>query len=447
MSLSMRHAFSLFLVASLCAAQTAQQQTKSIGQLTIRDLFKQGGLTGRGPETIKWSPDGTKVSYVLRDDAGERGELWYIDTSSGKAAVLVSAERLAGLAPPNSSISDPREQERRSRYGVAGYHWAPDSKHLLFDSKGQLWYYRLDTGTATQLTTASDPQQDPKFSPDGHYISFVKKHQLYVRKVDSEQERERELTTAQETAPRIRQDEQKAKAQKAEKERDKEEPGQKLEDNILNGEVDWVYGEELDVRSNYFWSPDSRQLVFLQMDETSVPVYPIEDFIPKHPSVDYQKYPKAGDNNPAVRIGVVGRDGGKVKWVEPPKEVVAWKEWYTPRFGWVNANVIYAMYLNRKQDTLKLVFTDLKSGVSRTVLEEKSEPFLEVNDMFQIFKSGDKFLWGSWRDGHTHLYVYSFDKANPVGVEAKLVNQVTKGDFEVQSVLALDETNGVVYYE
>ena len=95
-------------------SQPQRQRPKTLADLTIRDLWKQGGLTGRAPETVKWSPDGTKVSYVLRDEAGERGELWYIDTATGKSAVLVAADKLAGLAPPNTAISNPREQERRS---------------------------------------------------------------------------------------------------------------------------------------------------------------------------------------------------------------------------------------------------------------------------------------------------------------------------------------------
>jgi dipeptidyl-peptidase-4 len=416
---------------SLLSAQTSQTNgPKSAEPLTIRDLWKQGGLTGRVPETVKWSPDGTKVSYVLRDEAGERGELWYIDTTTGKPAVLVAAEKLAGLAPPNTAVKDPREQERRSRYGVAGYHWAPDSKHLLFDSKGQLWYFSLDTGTATQMTSSSEAQQDPKFSPDGRFLSYVKKHQLFVRDVEGKQEREKQVTKARDTASKQRV-------------ADAGNDDKKLEDNILNGEVDWVYAEELGVRSNYFWSPDSKNIAFLQMDESDVPVYPIEDFITKHATVDEQKYPKAGDSNPAVRVGVVGRDGGRVKWVTMPGPYE-----YISRFGWVNDHVVYAALLNRAQNQFDLVFADVRTGQSKVVMSDKADPFLDSEkQMIEMFHSGDRFLWSSWRDGNTHLYLYSFDKNNPLASEAKLEHQVTKGDFEVSEIDAVDEANGIVYYE
>ena len=206
-------------------------QTAAPKQLTIEQIFAEGGVTGRAPETIKWSPDGTKVSFVQRDDAGEHGELWYVDAATGEKKILVSEIKLSQLAPPTSKIKDEREKERVTRYHVAAYTWSPDSKHLLFDSQGQLWYYSLDTGTAVQLTSSPDPSEDPKFSPDGKRLAYVRKHNLYVHPVSGE-EGERPLT-------------------REEKEKDKDKDRKKeKEDNILNGEVDWVYAEELAVRSN-----------------------------------------------------------------------------------------------------------------------------------------------------------------------------------------------------
>ena len=144
-------------------------------------MFQPGGILGRGPEDVKWSPDGTKVSFVQRDDSGEHGALYYVDVTTGKPAVLVASEKLASLAPPTSAIKDERKKEAAQRYSIAAYHWSPDSKKLLFDSMGQLWLYSLDSGTAVQITTSSDAAVDPKFSPDGSRISYVRKHNLYVQ--------------------------------------------------------------------------------------------------------------------------------------------------------------------------------------------------------------------------------------------------------------------------
>ena len=145
-------------------------------------MLKPGGILGRGPENVQWSPDGTKVSFVQRNDSGDQGELYYVDVATGKSAVLVASGKLATLAPPASAIKDERKKEAAQRYSIAAYQWAPDSKHLLFDSMGQLWLYSLDNGTAVQLTSSNDESDDPKFSPDGDRISYVRKHNLYVRR-------------------------------------------------------------------------------------------------------------------------------------------------------------------------------------------------------------------------------------------------------------------------
>jgi len=392
---------------SSCFAQSAADPSAK-KPLTIEAIFAEGGLTGRGPETLKWSPDGAKVSFVQRDDAGEHGELWYVDAATGEKKVLVSEAKLAGLAPDANKIKDEREKERVTRYHVAAYLWAPDSKHLLFDSHGQLWLFDLDNGTAVQFTSSPDPSEDPKFSPDGNHIAYLRKHNLYVEPISGR------------AAKQLTND---------------------TDENILNGEVDWVYAEELSVRSNYFWSPDSSQIAFLRMDEKPVPTYPITDWLPTHPKVDMEKYPKAGDPNPLVRLGVVAAKGGKPKWISLTSDTDS----YIPRFGWVRDGILWAQVMNRAQDTIDLYFIEAKSGRSRKVLTETSpDAWVNVNDDFHVLKSGDRFIWSSWRDGDTHLYLYSFDQQNPLSADAKLERQLEKGNYEVLGLEAVD--GNAVYF-
>jgi dipeptidyl-peptidase-4 len=302
--------------------------------------------------------------------------------------------------------------------------WSPDSKHLLFDSQGQLWYYSLDTGTAVQLTSSPEPSEDPKFSLDGKRLAYVRKHNLYVHPVSGE-EGEHPLT-------------------RDEKDKERDKNGDKdKEDNVLNGEVDWVYAEELDVRSNYFWSPEGHEIIFLQMDETRVPSYPITDWMPTHARVEEQKYPLAGDPNPTVRLGVVGGNGGKVRWIKLTDN----DDTYVPRFGWIREGWAWAEILNRKQDVLDLYFIDAKSGKSRKVLTESApDAWVNVNDDFRILKSGDRFLWTSWRDGHTHIYLYSFNGPDPLAANAKLERQLESGDYEVIAIGGMDEASGTVFF-
>ncbi len=393
----------LFLAAVVCAAAAAQE-------LTIQSIYAPNGLTGRAPDTVRWSPDSKKVSYFLHQEQGDKTDLYYIDVTSGKPAVLVGSEQIASMKPPVTGSKDDREKDNRARYNVAGYHWAPDSEHILFDSNGQLWYYTLAGGKYVALSAPGESATDPKFSPNGKLLSYVRKHNLVVKSIDGSGEKALTHDTGE---------------------------------DLLSGEVDWVYSEELDVRSNYFWSPNSSKIVFMQMNEAKVPTYPITDFIPQHPTVYQEKYPKVGDPNPEVQLGVVSANGGEIKWLHLTDE----KDIYIPRFGWVRDGIIWATVLNRAQNQLDLYFIDASSGKSRRVLRETSDTWIETDDNFQILKSADRFIWPSWRDGHTHLYLYSFDKVNPLSADAKLVNQITKGDFEVFSPAGINESTGTLFIE
>jgi len=404
-------------IATACLLVTpAVSQTSPTKPLTIENIFAEGGLAGRGPENVAWSPDSSKVSFVLRDDPGEHGELWYVDAATGEKKVLVSEGKLGSLAPSVEKLRDEREKERITRYQVAAYLWSPDSKHLLFDSQGQLWLYTIESGTAVQVTSATEPSQDPKFSPDGKRLAYLRKHNLFVRPVDGGSE---EALT------------------------------QSKDDTHLNGEVDWVYEEELDVRSNYFWSPGGKEIVYLETDDTKVPTYPIVNWMPTHPIVDPEHYPKAGDPNPAVRLGVVNATGGKTRWLSLGDN----QNEYIPRFGWVRDGIVWAETLNRAQDKLDLYFVDVRSGNSRKVLTETApDAWVYVNNDLRFLRSGDRFTWESWRDGTTQLYLYSFDKANPLHADARLEAQLTRGDFELldatspnSGIAGIDEDAGIVY--
>jgi dipeptidyl-peptidase-4 len=379
--------------------------------LTIGAIFAEGGITGRTPEDVHWSPDGAHLTYILRNDAGDRAEMYSVNVTTGKPAVLIPAEKMNLLAPSDLKIKNERERERRTRYRVAHYHWAPDAQDILFDAQGQLWLYSLEKRVGVQIISSGDPSLDPKFSPDGGRVAYIRKHNLMIHNLGERAE----IPLTRDT-----------------------------DENVLNGEVDWVYQEELDVRSNYFWSPDSKQIVYLQMNETPVPTYPIVDYLPTHPTVEREKYPKAGDPNPVVRLGVVKANGGKTNWITLPvqrlepdatgKRSREAKDFYIPRFGWVKNGVVWAEVLSRLQDQLDLYFIDVSSGRSQLMLSEKSPNWVPVNDDFNVLDSGDKFVWSSWRDGHTHVYLYDFDGKSPLSGPARLERQITTGDFEVIGV-------------
>jgi dipeptidyl-peptidase-4 len=405
--------------AALCAllsVVTLAQQAPVKKQYTVEAIFGPEAASSHPPAAIQWSPDGTKLSFIQHGAAGEQEALYYFDPASGKSAQLIAADKLAALVPSAGKLKDDRQRENRARFGVADYQWAPDSRSLLFDALGQLWIFDLSTGKGRQLTEAAEPSSDPKFSPDGKQLSYVRGHNLFVRPIAGGHE---SAITRDTNA------------------------------NLLNGEVDWLYSEELDVRSNYFWSPDSSQILYLQSDETPVPQYPIVNWMPTHPETDLEKYPKAGDKNPTVRLMLAGLHG-------KPRELrlELSGDFYIPRFGWVRPGLAWAMVLNRAQNQQELYFIDASSGKSRRVLRETDANYIELHDAMgrgahqgvRFLDASDQFLWLSWRDGFTHVYLYSFHSAQPLE-DAKLERQLERGDYEVNNILGVDEAKGVVYLE
>lgn len=405
-------------LVALCALATAlaMAQQPATKKYTVEAIFSPTAAA-HPPAGMQWSPDGTKLTYIQNGASDEQESLYYFDPASGTSAQLIAADKLAALTPSISHLKDDRQRENRARFGVGDYQWAPDSKSLLFDVLGQLWNFDVATSKAKQLTESEEPSSDPKFSPDGTFLSYVRVHNLYIRPMAG----------------------------------GAEIPLTKNKDaTLLYGEVDWLYSEELDVRSNYFWSPDNSQILFLQTNEASVPQYPIVNWLPTHPETDLERYPKAGDPNPTVKLMLSGLDAAASQI-----DLGVKGEFYIPRFGWIRPGLAWAMVLNRPQNQQDLYFIDARTGKSRRVLHEVDPNYIELHDPMgrgaheglRFLEATGEFLWLSWRDGFTHAYLYGFDSAHPLAADAKLERQLEKGDYEVNNLLGVDEAKGIVYLE
>jgi dipeptidyl-peptidase 4 len=387
------------LVVLLAASASAQNGIP----LTVEKIFAHGPLTGTPPEGLTWSPDGKHLTYL------DGGELIDLDPGSGKPHVLVSRSKLASLSGAQANEQD---KDHRDRYKMASYMWAPDSKHMLFDSNGRLWLYDLGNGTGIQVGfTDTASGDDPKFSPNGETISFVRNHGLSIV-------RPRDLGNAGPypiaSAPNP---------------------------TTTNGEVDWVYEEELDVRSNYFWSPDSKAVAFLQMNEAEVPLYPITDWIPAHATVDMQHYPQPGDPNPDVRIGVVGTGGGHINWVRLP---IKGGQDYVPRFGWVDRHTLWVETVLRDHQHRYIDFVEAGNSQGRRMVEITDPQFLDEN--YDVSVVGGNIVLTNWKDGHNHLYLYHYDVQNPISSAPPEAKELTSGDWDVTAVSLVDPVHQVVYY-
>jgi dipeptidyl-peptidase-4 len=339
-----------------------------------------------------WSPDGKQ--FVFTED----GKVWLYDIASRGKRLLVALSSLEAAATRTPEPVEFGWQNRRVQ--GRGVQWLPSERELLIGAGGDLFLVPVTGGRWTQLTKTAEAERDPKVSPDGRRVSFRRGHNLYTMDLAS---RNVSRLTSDGSATR------------------------------LNGELDWVYPEELDLGTAHWWSPDSRSIAYLQFDVRREPLYPQVDLTAPKAIYEPQRYPQAGDPNAEVRLGVVAATGGRTRWMKlgPLDTLVARCVWLPDSAG------IAVERLNRIQNRLDLLVANARSGAVRTVLTETDPYWINLHDGLTFLKNGSEFLWPSERDGFTHLYRYSID--------GRQLAQLTRGEWEVAAVAGVD-TEGRVYY-
>ena len=205
---------------------------------------------------------------------------------------------------------------------------------------------------------------------------------------------------------------------------------------LRNAGLDWVYPEELDLGTAYWWSPDSLSIAYLQFDVRGEPLHPHADLRGAAAIDEPQRYPRAGENNPDVRLGVVSATGGRTRWMDVGDtrndHLIARVTW-TP-----DSSKLFVVRPNRIQNRVELLAIDAASKRVVKVLQETDPQWVNLPDAPLFVNGGARFLWLSERDGFRHIYLYSNDGA--------LVRQLTRGEYEVASIAGLDESGGRVFY-
>ncbi|MBL8227669.1 MAG: S9 family peptidase [Bryobacterales bacterium] len=376
---------SLLLTATLLAAQKKP--------VTLDALSRVPPSFG-GP-AVQWSPDGKR--FVYRQ--GSRLMLYDVASRSQKALLsLSSLEESATKVPPAEAFG--WENRRVSDQTVQ---WTADGKDLLALAGGDVFLVKIDAGGWIQLTATPIAERDPKLSPDGKRLAYRNLHDLYV------------IELASKRVTRLTQD---------------------GSSTLLNGELDWVYPEELDLGTAYWWSPDSQSIAYLQFDISRQMIHPHVDMLGLFAKPEPQRYPKAGTPNADVRLGVVPAKGGDTKWMD----LGEMRDRLAARIYWMpDSKALGVFRLNRVQDHLHFLSADAATGVSRVILEEKDPYWLNIKNDFAWLAQRQQFLWASERDGFRHLYLYDRN--------GKMVSQLTKGEFEVTNLELVDEAGGRVFFE
>ena len=391
-------AFALMLAGF---ASRIEAQTGAGGKaLTVERIYGHPNLSGRLSRGVEWSPDGKTLTFFEANAADHgRTELWAMDAATGERRVLASAEKLESLLAEHRRAT---QATGLGRHAPAQYQWAPDGSALLFVSPDSLVWFDLKNEKTRTLATGKEEIADPKISPDGKFVSFVRDHNLLA--VNVEDAKEHALTTGG-------------------------------TEQVRKGELDWVYPEELELTTAYWWAPDSSQVAFLEMDEREVNQYPLVDFASPRGEADEERYPVAGGKNPAVSVYTVSVKGGEPRLMDTGSDTNT----YTARVAWLpDSKHVAIQRLNRAQTQLDLLEADASSGASRVILTEKDPYWINIGDEVYFLRDGKRFIWASERSGYRHLYVHD--------LQGKELAQLTHGDWEVTELDAVDERHGLVYF-
>ena len=402
-------------VVSEDSGQEGSGQKSQNRELTVERIYGTPSLSGNPTTGIQWSPDAKRISYLEPSPQGNSAEtqLWTMDAATGERKVLVNSETLKAVAQPQKTKAT--QSTGLGRIQPGSYFWSPAGNSLLFAGNNDLVLLDLKTMAQRPLVTGDQEIEDPKFSPDGAWVSFVREWNLWVVNVASGETKA--ITSGG-------------------------------SEEILKGKLDWVYPEELDLTTAYWWSPDSSKIAFLEMDERPVTRYPIIDMSSGAGATEYTRFPQAGEANPIVRVGVIAVSAGQIShttWMDAGSNT----EIYVPRVVWLHDGARVAIErLNRAQNRLDLLFCDAATGASRIILTETDRYWINISDDLYFFSDDKRFLWSSERSGFRHYYLYD--------LSGRQLEQLTSGNWGITGTSgfgpggvnqpAVDEAHGEIYF-
>jgi dipeptidyl aminopeptidase/acylaminoacyl peptidase len=344
---------------------------------------------------VEWLEDGEHFLQV------KDGRLLRVEARTGRGAPLFDPQLLEeslkkepGIAPAAGEMS------RRTSLTMN-----PSRTGALFNHQSDLYFGRFDGSPALRLTQGGTAGEFPSFSPDGLWLARAHKGNLVLKPLDGGNERA--LTSDG-------------------------------SETVRNGRADWVYEEEVFDRNGraYWWSPDSRRIAFIRFDGSPVPSHSIINQIPTRTDVEKYAYPKAGDPNPLVRLGIASVADNEVRWVPldgyPPTDLIIL------RVGWLDADHAYAFIANRTQTWIDVLLIPTDGGPPRKLFRETTRAWVDDTGPLHALPGGD-FLFLSDRTGWRHVYRY--------GRDGTLKGPVTTGDWEVRRVLHVDAAGGWMYFQ
>ena len=381
--------FAALLAVAWPAAAGAQAPAKKITYEQAYGTGLSGGLARRD-RAVSWLDDG---HYLVGEWDGKSMRFFRISASTGARTPHLDLEAIQKGLPEGF---------------IAGTQAAAsaDMSRLIFNTRNDLYLYETRTRGFRRLTSNPAPEKTPRLSPDARYVAYTRDNDLYA--CDLETGLEHRLTADG-------------------------------SETILNGCESWVYMEEVSNRVSgyaaFWWSPDGRKIAFQRFDDGPVPVFNIVGSAGVHGALERQHYPKAGDPNPRVRVGIASLPEKTIAWAdfdERDDEYLTWPKWFA------DSSRVVVQWMNRGQDEVRLFAVDPATGKKHELYAEKQAAWVEFFPDLHFFGDGSGFLLRTDLDGRSHLYLYD--------LSGRFKARLTQGDWDVRGISLVDEKNRRVYF-
>uniref|UniRef100_A0A1J3ENW6 Dipeptidyl peptidase 8 n=1 Tax=Noccaea caerulescens TaxID=107243 RepID=A0A1J3ENW6_NOCCA len=393
---------------------------------TVEDIVQMPLPGYVAPSAVSFSPDDSLITYLFSPEENLNRRVYAFDVTKGESSLVFS--------PPDGGVDEsnisPEEKLRRERLrerglGVTRYEWVKTNlkmKFIVVPLPAGVYMKDLTSSPNPELIlpcTPTSPIIDPRLSPNGLLLAYVRDSELHVLNLLKNQTQQ--LTTGANGS------------------------------TLTHGLAEYIAQEEMDRRSGYWWSLDSKFIAYTEVDSSEIPLFRImhqgKSSVGSEAQEDHA-YPFAGALNSSVRLGVVSSaGGGKTTWMNLTcggKNNV--EDEYLGRVNWISGNVLTAQVLNRSQSKLKIISFDINTGQGNILLKEESDAWVSLHDCFTPLekvplsssrRSGG-FIWASERTGFRHLYLYESD--------GTCIGPVTSGGWMVEQIAGVNEQMCLVYF-
>jgi len=386
----MRKITALILLLIIIVEAKAQKQDVSIGDIWQTYSFYSQTVNG-----IRSLNNGINYTSLVRAEKGSN-VVKYSYTKKGSVEVLIDNAKL---------------KHNDKLIGINNYQFSNDESKALISSntegiyrhssKSDYFIYELGSEKLSKLADG-EKQMYASFSSDANKVAFVQENNLFYKDLSSG-----EIT-------QITTDGKKGA--------------------IINGASDWVYEEELVLVKAFKWSPDGKTIAFYKFDESDVKEWSMKYYDNLYPTEERFKYPKAGEDNSKVAIYTYNLASKKTEKVNITGDFE-----YVIRMDWTNdSKSLMLQTMNRHQSNLKMHLVDVATNSDKIILEESHDKYIEIPTTY-FLNSKNQFIITSEKDGYNHLYLYDMN--------GKLINQITKGSWEVTDFYGVEEKTGMVYYQ